>query len=184
MNPPPKPTTLSEALNAARNEMVLARGTLTQARLDHGFADRIRNIEGLLTCGISTLYEVIREATELEIKAIDEDRGPHLQFGVRGIGLDVCPCCFVCGATQREPDANHFLHNIAAVVSSKADGETLVEWFGGRARLDFRPHQPHHIQLKVGACTAHLPNLQALERITSKHRVIRLKDIAEAIALR
>lgn len=177
------PLALSELIEVARNQMSDAISTLADARHKHGWSDRIKHVEGLLTCGISTLYQSMQEIRAFEIQVEDKERGPHLKFGSRGIGLDVCPCCFVCGGKQRHEGANPYLHNIAAFMASKSDGEKAVEWFNGRARLDFRENEPDWIQVKVGACDAHLGNLRALDKSTRRYGVIRLKDIADAMSL-
>jgi hypothetical protein len=174
---------LSELIELARRQMVDARSTLTTARHKHGWGDRVEHVEGLLTCGIGALYRSMEEIKKFEIESEDKERGAHLKFGTRGIGLDVVPCCFVCGGTERHEGSNHYLNNIAAFMASKADGETAVEWFAGRARLDFREREPNWIQLKVGACDAHMDNLKALAKATGRYGVIRKADIGDALRL-
>jgi hypothetical protein len=75
----------------------------------------------------------------------------------RGIGLDSTPGCFVCGGKQG------MYNNIAAFVITKAAGERVVAMFHQGARLDYREHEPDWIQVKIGACNRHLPNLQILD---------------------
>ncbi len=181
MNDPAENLCLSETLELARRQIVTARRTLEDAVRKHGWKDRISHVEGLLTCGLVTLAHSKEEVVKFEIATLDKERGPHLKFNPRGIGLDVCPCCFVCMATKRAEGKNNYLHNIAAFVESKPDGEKIVEWFTSLARLDYREREPNWIQLKVGACDLHLSNLKELERLTSKYGVIRQKDIEESL---
>ncbi len=165
-----------------RSEISRIRGKIADFRHKNpGWKERVSHVEGALTCCLVTLAYTKDEFVKYEIARDDEARGPHVDFRSRGIGLDVVPCCFVCGSKVRNPDANYYLHNISAFVSSREDGDKIIEWFGCKnARLDFRPSEPGWIQVKVGACDEHLPNLRELDRITSLHGVIRERDIAEA----
>jgi len=87
-------------------------------------------------------------------------------FLSRGIGTDTTPGCFVCGGETKPWGYS----NIAAFVNSKEAGEQCVAMFGGKgAWLDYRGHEPSWIQVKVGACDAHLPNLKVLEREAIKN---------------
>lgn len=165
---------MSEYIELARTQIAEARNTLHRAAVKHGWKDRVDHVDGLLTCGLVTLSYSKEEIVKYEIAAIDKLRGPHIPFRSRGIGLDVCPCCFVCGVK-----GNNYLNNIAAFVNSKQDGELVVEWFNQRARLDFRESEPNWIQVKVGACDAHLPNLEALSKETGRYGVLRKVDIEE-----
>jgi hypothetical protein len=174
---------LSETVEFARKQISDARHTLDRAIAKHGWKDRIEHVSGLLTCGLVALAHSNEEIIKFEISAADRLRGPHLSFRPRGIGLDVCPCCFVCGVAERKINGNTCLNNIAAFVKCKGDGEAIVEWFGQRARVDFRESEPSWIQVKVGACDAHLDNLKALAKETGRYGVIRQKDIEEAVAL-
>lgn len=61
----------------------------------------------------------------------------------RGIGYDSVPC-FI---TKKPEDGRP---NISGFVSSIAEGEKVVNIFGGYARLDYRSHEPNWIQVKVG----------------------------------
>lgn len=92
----------------------------------------------------------------------------------------MCPGCFVCGTKLRAEGANNYMNNISAFVSSKAEGEEVVSWFKQGARLDFRPHEPEWIQVKIGACDTHVPNLERLEKKTAIHGVLRKYDVEEA----
>ena len=77
-------------------------------------------------------------------------------FLCRGIGKDVTPGCFVCGGEEK------LYANIAAFVRSKDAGMRIVSLFETGARLDYRPKEPEHIQVKIGACDSHLENLELL----------------------
>lgn len=88
-------------------------------------------------------------------------------FRSRGIGLDLCKC-LVCGTDKRNKKANSYIHNIAAFVQCKEAGERVVSMFKQGARLDYRLFEPDRVQVKIGACDKHLPNLKHLEELTKK----------------
>lgn len=164
------------ALHAIRMRAVDLRHELTDfAFKNKGWCERSEPAEGALTCIISLLYSSVEEMRKTHMR-----HRQAIPFTVRGIGMDVCPCCFVCGATERAVGANHFLNNIAAFVDSKEDGEKIVAMFDGRARLDIREHQPDRIQVKIGACDAHLESLRALSRRTEDGG-INADDIAASL---
>lgn len=101
-------------------------------------------------------------------------------FRSRGIGLDSC-VCFVCGTSDRDGKGHCMLNNIAAFVVCKEAGERVVAMFAQGARLDYRKHEPDYVQVKIGACDAHLPNLKALDELTGKaDGVITAQMIQEA----
>ena len=180
MTEPIKP--LSALIEEARNQMVVTRRLLQEISLARsGWKECIDPTAGLLTCGIIALHVAQEEVIRHEIKVADNERGQSFMFAPRGIGVDICPGCFVCGTAKRNPEANDYLNNIAAFVASNAEGETIVSWFERGARLDYRDFEPHRIQLKVGACDAHLPQLQALYETTSAYGVIRQRDIADVL---
>lgn len=192
LTPPPAPLTeprVSAEVERLRGLLSAARSVLWEIGSDRtkAWRERLQPAEGAITCAIIALASVAGEAVEFEVKVEDRLRGPHLLFRPRGIGLDACPCCFVCGASTRAPNANPYLRNIAAFTNSKEAGEAIVAWFNihkGGARLDFRPSEPGWIQVKVGSCDAHLPQLEHLEAITGRYGLIRQADIADAIAYR
>jgi hypothetical protein len=180
MNKPTEPIEpISASIEKLRDRIADVRHELDKIA-ERGWSDRFKPVNGLLTCGLIALHSIREEIIEHEIQCADRERGPHIPFRSRGVGLDVCPGCFVCGAEKRDEKANGYLNNIAAFVPSKALGEQVVAWFGKGARLDFRSFEPNWIQVKVGACDAHLPNLQKLHDLTSLYGVIREKDITEA----
>lgn len=96
-------------------------------------------------------------------------------FSPRGIGFDRTPGCFVCGG----PDGGY--SNIAAFVDSKEAGEAIVALFQYGARLDFRPSEPSWVQVKVGACTLHQPNLERLMEATYESKRIDAQIIGRAV---
>lgn len=80
-------------------------------------------------------------------------------FRSRGVGLDEVPSCFVCGADR----SGEYSPNISAFVQCKEAGERVVcDLFQGRARLDFREHEPDYLQVKVGTCKEHESYLDEL----------------------
>lgn len=179
----PKDIPASRALSTVRDALSEVRNALQDFNELHpAWRERVQDVAGSATCGIVTLYYLMEEISQWEIRRADDERGPHLRFSPRGIGLDNCPGCFVCGTKDREPGSNHYLHNLAAFVPSKEVGEAVVAMFGGpeQARLDYRPSEPKHVQVKVGACTAHLPNLRKLQELTTEYQVIRVRDIEDA----
>ena len=98
-------------------------------------------------------------------------------FSVRGIGTDKTPGCFCCGGKKR------YHNNIAAFVKSKQAGERIVKLFGEYgAWLDYREFEPDWIQVKIGACDKHLPNLEKLAELTSDG-IITLDKVEKAKTL-
>lgn len=82
-------------------------------------------------------------------------------FSPRPLGSGGAPC-FVCGL-----DPGHGVQmDMASYVSSKEEGERAVELFWSRkgyAVLDYREFEPGYVQVKVGACWLHEPNLRYLQ---------------------
>jgi hypothetical protein len=99
----------------------------------------------------------------------DTRPGEGEYFRPRGIGFDVTPGCFVCGKNRPE---GYYNHNIAAFVQCKAAGERVVAMFKHGARLDYRENYPDRVQVKVGSCDEHLPNLEMLLKKTQKGSLI------------
>jgi hypothetical protein len=176
---------LSAIIEGLRSQMTATRGHIKDIeRAYPGWKERVEHVEGLLTCGIIALANSNKEIIDYEIRTADTERGFSLAFKPRGIGLDSCPGCFVCGTDLRSEGANHYMNNISGFVNSKEDGQQIVEWFLFGARLDYRESEPSWIQVKIGSCDQHLPNLQYLNDTTYKsHGYIRKIDIAEAVAL-
>lgn len=96
-------------------------------------------------------------------------------FRSRGVGYDQTPGCFVCGGGEK------LRNNIAAFVQCKKSGERVVNMFGYGARLDYREYEPDRVQVKVGACDCHLPNLKKLDSLT-REGIIIAAHISEARA--
>ncbi len=85
-------------------------------------------------------------------------------FRSRGIGYDSCTC-FVCGTNVRDEQEHSMLNNIAAFVQCREAGVRVVAMFPQGARLDYRDFEPDYVQVKVGACDEHLPNLERLDKL-------------------
>lgn len=100
-------------------------------------------------------------------------------FHSRGIGLDNVPC-FMCPGSETT-----LRDNIAAFVQCKAAGERVVEMFrkiaGGGARLDYRNHEPDRVQVKVGACKKHRPNLDRLNELVGESDGILTENILREV---
>ena len=182
---------VTKLLSDARDLLIKARGYLHDIKYNKDIpGDRVEPCDGLLTCGIGNLHHVIEEWIGVEVRAADREFGESLAFGVRGVGLDMCPRCYVCDSKVRGPGKNAYLNNISAFVKSKEEGEKVVEWFKGttenipaheRARLDYRDFEPNWIQVKVGACDNHVHCLNDLaRRCANNHGRIRIHDISES----
>jgi hypothetical protein len=92
-------------------------------------------------------------------EGVVEEKPDGEHFVSRGIGMDATPGCFVCGGM------NGLYSNISGFVDSEESGERVVAMFKHGAQL----HQnliPYWIQVKIGACQEHLPNLDALHQFT------------------
>lgn len=161
---------LAELVELIRNQLTNARGQIHDIIHAYpGFKDRFDSAEGLLTCGISYLYHVKQEMEQHTIRHED-----GVKFNPRGIGSDYTPGCFCCGGDK------DLYSNISGFVSSKADGEKVVGMFSTGVYLDFRDYEPNWIQVKIGACKDHLPNLEHLYRLMVGEHVITPKKIASA----
>lgn len=186
MEEQPKPPAyrLSYLMKRNRYFMTDVRHDLSDMGFERNVRERTQHVEGLLTCGIVAEAQLVEEFTKWELNMDDAERGPHFKFGMRGIGADVVPCCFVCGKKQS------LYSNIAAFVQSREVGQAVVALFDveadgaeapdHRARLDFRQHEPNWIQVKIGSCDEHKDNLEKLATMTSIYGVIRARDIADA----
>ena len=100
-------------------------------------------------------------------------------FNSRGIGSEWKLSCFCCGAQDKDPQkSSGLLNNIAAFVQGKASGERVVKMFdtqGGGAKLDYREREPDRVQVKIGACNEHLPNLKKLDSLVSDNIIVESK---------
>lgn len=166
---------MSVLIEQLRSKLTKTRGMYSDIRSGWpGWGSRIDYVEGTLTALIVALHSSKAEIVEAELLFDDEQRGTHLKFDPRGIGMDECPCCFVC------KQHGGLMDNIAAFVKSKEDGEKIVAWFEHCARLDYRPSEPNWIQVKVGTCKEYLPALEHLGKLTSVHGVIREMDVLDS----
>ncbi len=102
------------------------------------------------------------------------------RFCPRGIGRNWLRC-FICGGPEGpalKEDGVRFeigvggcQADIASYVEGRAGGLRVQAMFveaGLHAFLDYRPNEPGYVQLKLGACKEHLPNLERLGRLTSQ----------------
>lgn len=101
-------------------------------------------------------------------------------FAPRGIGLNWIPC-FMCGKGGPE---DHSQPDMAAYVKGKDYGELVISMFdklGLLANLDYRPSEPNYVQVKVGACVGHQPNLRLLQIFTASRKLIN-EDILKEVS--
>lgn len=109
------------------------------------------------------------------------DDGNGEFFNSRPVGYDMVTC-FCCKDKNK---VNQSMNNIAGFVVCKEAGERVIALFDtytGGARLDYRPHQPNYVQVKIGACKKHFANLEKLAELVSDG-VITRKKIKEAMNL-
>ncbi len=74
--------------------------------------------------------------------------------------------------------------DMASFVENQEAGKRVVELFeteGSKAFLDSRPSEPNRVQVKIGACKQHLPNLQRLRELTKASGTITREMIQEAL---
>jgi hypothetical protein len=114
------------------------------------------------------------------ITVLDNQKGDAMgdvleRFNSRGIGQELNLPCFVSG--RAVDDATSLKDNIAAFVTSKEAGERIVQMFDGLARLDYRPHEPKWIQVKVGVGPQHLAALRALQRLSFENGGVISREI-------
>lgn len=94
-------------------------------------------------------------------------------FRPREIGSGVTPGCFVCGGPER------LYTDMAGFVQCKDAGERVVKLFEHGAWLDYREYEPDRVQVKIGACDTHVPNLKRLYELV-RDAVITPELIKEA----
>ncbi|MBI5045126.1 MAG: hypothetical protein HZC02_04315 [Candidatus Levybacteria bacterium] len=99
-------------------------------------------------------------------------------FSSRGIGLDGVPC-FICATIFRDEEMHRYLHNIAAFVRTKAAGDRVVAMFKQGAVVDYREYEPDRVQVKIGACDTHKPNLELLDQLVRKNGHVITDDIVQ-----
>lgn len=103
--------------------------------------------------GDKKLLHVIAETEKQK-----EKENGSIPFRTRGIGSEFGKC-FKCDHAQG------LMGNISAFVDNREDGERIVEMFNNHGvYLDYRESEPNWIQVKILACTEHLPDLQLLNR--------------------
>jgi len=102
-------------------------------------------------------------------------------FRSRGIGLDDCTC-FICGTHDRDGEGHTMLNNICAFVQCKVAGERVVALFDQGARMDYREFEPDRVQVKVGACDKHRPNLELLNELTHQADGVITKAMIEEVS--
>ena len=78
------------------------------------------------------------------------------------LSKDITPGCFVCGGDE------DMYNCINAFVGSKESGELIVAMFEKGARLYYRLLNPQWAKVVVGACEAHIGNLERLHTLTHK----------------
>lgn len=161
----------SQKLHEIRNKLTGIRNDIQDLMCKcPSTADALDHYLGYCTTGISAMFNTYKDLLQKEIEFDDRDFGPSVSFKSRGIGLDVCPGCIICGGKSGMMD------NIAAFVNSKSDGDKILPWFNKSfdcAYLDYREYEPNWIQVKVGACEKHTEALKLLDALTSTHGVIR-----------
>lgn len=67
----------------------------------------------------------------------------------RGVGSEYNLVCLVTGKTA------DLMPNVSGFVQGREAGARVVALFNGRARLDFRKHEPDWVQVKVGCLPEH-----------------------------
>ena len=172
---------LSQIIEMIRGQMVQSRGHISDIEFGYpGWKERVEHVGGLLTCGIIALAYAKDEITKFEIARDDAKIGPSYSFNVRGIGLDICPGCFVCGSLFRSIGANAYLNNIAKDEDRSFPPlaeSTLAHWVDSQAELSCRTTQQSARHLPSRSQT---PALEILSELTSVHGHIRKTHIDEA----
>lgn len=170
---------LSQIVEGLRHQIIQTRGQLSDIEFAYPlWKEQAGDVRGLLTCGLITLSHIKKKMAAWEIRRDDEAHGPSLPFAPRGVGMDVTPGCFVCHAVS-----TGYMANVSGFVDTRENGQKIVEWFGGFARLDYRDYEPNWIQVKVGGCEKHIPILEALCAATGVHGRIRKHTIDTCIAM-
>lgn len=112
-------------------------------------------------------------------------------FRSRGLGLNRYPC-FLCGHIpnwQYQADMAAFIAPDLVRVLQFPDEKPIVshpilDFFSDLdilANLDFRTHEPNRVQLKLGACAGHKPNLELLGYLTDGNSQITKKIVDRVI---
>lgn len=161
---------LAELVAIFRDQITTTRGQIRDVSSAFpGWKDELDAVEGLLTCGLVYLHNT---KSRMEQHTLQHEGGE--KFHPRGIGSDHTPGCFCCGG---DPG---LYANISGFATSKESGEKIVAMFEYGARLDYRGYEPNWIQVKIGACKDHLPNLEKLCALTAYENVMTPKKIEMA----
>jgi hypothetical protein len=164
-----------QVLEAVRWVLTDQRHALEQYVRDNPTSHSAPDAKGALSCAVVTLYREVQELRK-PVRQVGEER-----YSPRGLGSNWLPC-FICNPPQvnisgllktPEPDLKM---DMAAFVDSKESGERVVDMFrkaGLVAKLDFRKFEPNWVQVKVGACEKHEPNLKVLLEETKVRGCIR-----------
>ncbi len=103
-------------------------------------------------------------------------------FSCRGLGSEGNLTCFVTG------EILPLMSNISGFVTSKEAGERIVKMFKGYAWLDYRPHEPDWIQVKIGTIPKYVVVLELIMEFTRQgvispvmieHALLRGKLVAD-----
>ncbi len=100
-------------------------------------------------------------------------------YAPRGLGSNWLPC-YICDQGGRSSVQT----DMSAFVEDKESGEKVVEMFerfGLHAKLDFRESEPNYVQVKVGTCKKHTPNLKKLVDLCSADRKIDPAKIVKSL---
>lgn len=81
-------------------------------------------------------------------------------FSCRGLGSETNLTCLVTG------EILPLMSNISGFVASKEAGERVVKMFEGRAWLDYRPHEPGWVQVKIGTIPKYVVVLELIMEFT------------------
>jgi hypothetical protein len=99
----------------------------------------------------------------------------------RGLGTN-WHSCYICN----QGGGRFVQTDMAAFVDDRESGERIVEMYktlGLHPVLDYRENQPSHVQVKVGACEKHLPNLEKLMELCSTDKKINSAKIIKSLTV-
>ncbi|QIG71122.1 hypothetical protein EVB32_015 [Rhizobium phage RHph_TM39] len=130
---------------------------------------------GLLESSRPQMNKEFIEFLEANSKAVSAPAYWH----ARGIGYEWNLPCLVTGVH----DKNALMENISGFVSTREEGYRVVNmFFGGRARLDVRKHEPNYLQVKVGVMKEHREVLERLmDANTISGGILTIKNVMWAI---
>ncbi len=105
-----------------------------------------------------------------------KDKLAEFVFRPRGVGNNWTPC-FICGHKPQQKcqyDMAAFVDpNLITKFQALSTVDPIIDhpittFFHENdiyAELDYRQHEPNRVQLKLGACGEHVPNLRLLEAL-------------------